>query len=55
MITQTSDNLAPIKVEFSIKDPIHQGPERSTPKWITSPGGLAPLKRQSKVTLTYTV
>jgi hypothetical protein len=43
IIILTSDKLISIRAEFSMKDPVHQGPEWSTPKLITRLGGLASL------------
>jgi hypothetical protein len=45
MISLTSDKLTLIRAGFSIKDPVHQGPRRSTPKQITHPEGLASLEK----------
>jgi hypothetical protein len=42
MITLILDKLTPIKAEFYIKVPVHQGPGRSIPKQTASPGGLGP-------------
>jgi hypothetical protein len=41
MTTLISDKLAPIKVGFSMKVPVHQGHKWSTPKKITHPRGFA--------------
>jgi hypothetical protein len=45
MITLTSDKFTLLKVGFSIRDSVHQGPKRSTPRKIAHPGGFTPLKR----------
>jgi hypothetical protein len=45
MITLTSDKLAPIKRWFPMEDLVRHGPRRPTPKQITSPGDLAPLRK----------
>jgi hypothetical protein len=42
MITLTLDKVTPVKAGFSVKDPVHQGPEWSTPNQITHPEGLTP-------------
>jgi hypothetical protein len=41
MITLILDKFALVKVGFSIRDPVHQGPGRSTPRWIAHPEGFA--------------
>jgi hypothetical protein len=38
MITLTSDKFTLVKVGFSIRDPVHQGSERSTPRWMARLG-----------------
>jgi hypothetical protein len=45
MITLTLDKLTPIKAGFSVKDPVYQGPEQSTPRQIVCPRGFTPLKK----------
>jgi hypothetical protein len=45
MATLTSDKLASIKMEFSIKDLVYYGSGRSTPKQIVHLGGFAPPKK----------
>jgi hypothetical protein len=56
MITLTSDKFAPVKVSFSIKDPVYQGPGRSTPRQVARPGSSRPtLERQSTAAPVYTV
>jgi hypothetical protein len=42
MITLTSDKLTPIKVGFSIKDLVHQGPGWPMPRKIVHPRGFTP-------------
>jgi hypothetical protein len=41
MLTLTLDKLASIRLEFSMNDPVHQGPRWSTPKQIIYPGAFA--------------
>jgi hypothetical protein len=58
MITLTSDKLILIKARFPIKDPVHQGPDKSTPKQTASPGGLTPplpSKKQFEAMPAYTM
>jgi hypothetical protein len=43
MITLTQDKDTLVKVDFSIRDTVHQGPERSTPHQVTWPGDITPL------------
>jgi hypothetical protein len=40
MITLTSDKFALVKAGFSIRDPVHQEPWRSTPRQIAHPRGF---------------
>jgi hypothetical protein len=48
MFTLTSNKLTLIRARFSIKDPIHQRLERSTPKQIICPRGFAPLRKAAQ-------
>jgi hypothetical protein len=45
MITLTSHKLALVNEGFSIRDSVHRGPERSTPRQIAHPGGFATLEK----------
>jgi hypothetical protein len=45
MITLSSDKLALIRTWFSMKDLVHQGPERSTPEQVIYPGAFTPLRK----------
>jgi hypothetical protein len=42
MITLTADKFILVKVSFSIRDPVHQGPGRSTLRQIAHLGGFTP-------------
>jgi hypothetical protein len=41
MITLISDKFILVKADFSTRDPVHQGPGRSTPRQIAHLGGFA--------------
>jgi hypothetical protein len=45
MITLTSDQHALVKVGFSIRDSVHQGPGWSTPHHEVHPRGFAPHEK----------
>jgi hypothetical protein len=45
MITLTPDRLTLVKTGFSVKDLVHQGPGRSTPRQTVHPGGFIPHKK----------
>jgi hypothetical protein len=42
MITLILDKLVLVKVGFSMKDSVYQGPWRTTPHQISHPGGFMP-------------
>jgi hypothetical protein len=46
MVTLILNKLALIRVEFSMKDLVHQRSRRSTPEQIVHLGSFAPLERQ---------
>jgi hypothetical protein len=45
MITLTSDKFTLVKVNFSKRDPVDHGPERSTLRQMGHLGGFAPPKK----------
>jgi hypothetical protein len=54
MIILTSNKFVLVKVGFSIRDPIHLGSMRSTPRQMACPGDFALPEKQSRVVPTYT-
>jgi hypothetical protein len=48
MITLTLDKLTLVNAGFSVKDPVHQGPGRSTPRHIACPGDFAQLEKAAQ-------
>jgi hypothetical protein len=45
MVTLTSDKFTLVKADFSIRESIHQEPERSTPQLMARPEGFTPTRK----------